>query len=136
MCATSAFIGLGAHVTVIDKDVNVLQRVYNRFSGVVTMISTKRNIERAIAYADVVVGAVLITGERTPILITREMMQEAAPRPRVPRRTITQPSSKRACCIIASPTCPAWSRGPPPMHLSTQPCPIFWKSRTLGLRKQ
>ena len=80
MCATSAFIGLGAHVTVIDKDVNVLQRVYNRFPNVVTMISTKRNIERAIAYADVVVGAVLITGERTPILITREMMQGMKPR--------------------------------------------------------
>jgi alanine dehydrogenase len=80
MCATSAFTGLGAHVTVIDKDVNVLQKVYNRFTNVVTMISTKRNIERAIAYADVVVGAVLITGERTPVLITREMMQSMKPR--------------------------------------------------------
>lgn len=79
-CATSTFLGLGAHVTVIDKDVNVLQRIYTRFSNVVTMISTKRNIERAIAYADVVVGAVLISGERTPILITREMMQSMKPR--------------------------------------------------------
>jgi alanine dehydrogenase len=80
VCAANAFLGLGAHVTVIDKDVNVLQRVYTRFPNVVTMISTKRNIERAIAYADVVVGAVLITGERTPILITREMMQSMKPR--------------------------------------------------------
>jgi alanine dehydrogenase len=79
-CAANAFHGLGAHVTIIDKDVNVLQRVYTRFPNVVTMISTKRNIERAIAYADVVVGAVLITGERTPILITREMMQAMKPR--------------------------------------------------------
>jgi alanine dehydrogenase len=79
-CAASAFLGLGAHVTIIDKDVNVLQRIYTRFANVVTMISTKRNIERAIAYADVVVGAVLITGERTPILITREMMQSMKPR--------------------------------------------------------
>ncbi|HUE98365.1 MAG TPA: alanine dehydrogenase [Anaerolineales bacterium] len=78
--ATEAFLGLGAHVTVIDKDVNVLQQVYNRFHHVVTMISTKRNIEKAIAYADVVVGAVLITGERTPTLITREMMQAMRPR--------------------------------------------------------
>jgi alanine dehydrogenase len=80
ICATEAFLGLGAHVTVIDKDVNVLQQVYNRFPNVVTMISIKRNIEKAIAYADVVVGAVLITGERTPILITREMMQAMKPR--------------------------------------------------------
>ena len=80
VCATEAFLGLGAHVTVIDKDVNVLQQVYSRFPNVVTMISTKRNIEKAIAYADVVVGAVLITGERTPILITREMIQAMKPR--------------------------------------------------------
>jgi len=80
VCATEAFLGLGAHVTVIDQDVNVLQHVYNRFPNVVTMLSTKRNIEKAIAYADVVVGAVLITGERTPTLITREMMQGMKPR--------------------------------------------------------
>jgi alanine dehydrogenase len=80
VCATEAFLGLGAHVTVIDKDVNVLQQVYNRFPVVVTMLSTNRNIEKAITYADVVVGAVLITGERTPILITREMMQTMKPR--------------------------------------------------------
>ena len=80
MCAANAFLGLGAHVTVIDKDVNVLQSVYDRFPNVVTMISTRRNIEKAIAYADVVVGAVLITGARTPILITREMMQSMKPR--------------------------------------------------------
>ena len=80
MCAASGFLGLGAHVTVIDRDMNLLQQVFSRFPNVVTMISTKRNIERATAYADVVVGAVLVTGERTPILITREMMRAMKPR--------------------------------------------------------
>ena len=80
MCATVAFQGLGAHVTVIDSDVNKLQRVYNRFPNVVTMLSLKRNIEKATAFADVVVGAVLVSGERTPILITREMMRAMKPR--------------------------------------------------------
>jgi alanine dehydrogenase len=80
MCATVAFQGLGAHVTVIDSDFNRLQSVYSRFSQVVTMLSTKRNIEKAVAYADVVVGAVLIPGERTPLLITREMMRGMKPR--------------------------------------------------------
>ena len=75
MCATTVFLGLGAHVTVIDRELNVLQQVFNRFPNVVTMLSTSRNIERATAFADVVVGAVLVTGERTPILITREMMR-------------------------------------------------------------
>lgn len=80
MCATFAFQGLGAHVTVIDRNMKVLQQIYNRFPNVVTMLSTKRNIERATAYADVVVGAVLISGERTPILISREMMRAMKPR--------------------------------------------------------
>jgi alanine dehydrogenase len=80
MCATSAFLGLGAHVTVIDKEMRALQQVASRFSNVVTMLSTKRNLEKATAYADVVVGAVLISGERTPILITRAMMQAMKPR--------------------------------------------------------
>jgi alanine dehydrogenase len=80
MYATEAFIGLGAHVTVIDKSVDVLQQVYSRFNCVTTMISTKRNIEKATAYADVVVGAVLVTGERTPLLITRQMMRAMKPR--------------------------------------------------------
>src|SRR5215216_5040291 len=78
--ATEAFLGLGAHVTVIDKDVNALQEVYNRFPNVVTMISTKRNIEKTTSYADVIVGAVLVSGERTPVLITREMMRAMKPR--------------------------------------------------------
>jgi alanine dehydrogenase len=80
MYATEAFLGLGAHVTVIDNDVNVLQEVYNHFPNVVTMMSTKRNMEKTTSYADVVVGAVLVTGERTPILITREMMRAMKPR--------------------------------------------------------
>jgi alanine dehydrogenase len=80
MCATQVFLGLGAHVTVIDRDMDVIQRVFSRFPTVVTMISTKRNIERATAYADVVVGAVLVSGERTPIIVTREMMRAMKPR--------------------------------------------------------
>jgi alanine dehydrogenase len=65
---------------VIDRELKVLQQVYNRFPNVVTMLSTKRNIERATAFADVVVGAVLNSGERTPVLITREMMRAMKPR--------------------------------------------------------
>jgi len=80
LCATSAFLGLGAHVTVLDSDINKLQSVFSRFPNVVTMLSTKRNIEKTTSYADVVVGAVLLTGERTPLLITREMMRAMKPR--------------------------------------------------------
>jgi alanine dehydrogenase len=44
------------------------------------MSSTKRNIEKTTSYADVVVGAVLVSGERAPIVITREMIRAMKPR--------------------------------------------------------
>jgi alanine dehydrogenase len=78
--ATQMFLGMGAHVTVIDKSISALQRILDRFPNIVTMISTRRNIERVTAYADVVVGAVLATGARTPILVTREMVCAMKPR--------------------------------------------------------
>jgi len=78
--AARSFLGLGAHVTVIGIDLASLQRLHEHLPGIVTMISTKRNIEKVTAYADVVIGAVLITGQRSPILVTREMVQNMKPR--------------------------------------------------------
>jgi alanine dehydrogenase len=43
-------------------------------------LSTKRNIESSVLYADVVVGAVLATGQRAPIVVTREMVRSMKPR--------------------------------------------------------
>jgi len=78
--ATQMFLGMGAHVTVIDHRLSALQRISDRFPNVVTMLSTKRNIERATAYADVVVGAVLSPGARAPVLVTRAMVRAMKPR--------------------------------------------------------
>lgn len=74
-CATQAFLGMGAHVTILDNNFNALQALYDRFSGIVTMMSNPVNIARAVAFADVVVGAVLVPGERAPIVISREMLK-------------------------------------------------------------
>ena len=78
--ATQMFLGMGAHVTVIDHNFSALQRIWDRFPNIVTMLSTKRNIERSVAYADVVVGAVLTPGQRAPILVTRDMVRSMKPR--------------------------------------------------------
>lgn len=78
--ATRAFRGLGAHVTVIDEDMDVLQRIAEDFCGVTTMMSTSKNIEKATAYADIVLGAVLVSGQRSPVLVTREMVRAMKPR--------------------------------------------------------
>jgi alanine dehydrogenase len=78
--ATQTFVGMGAHVTVIDHSLAALQRLWDRFPCAITLQSTKRNIERSVAYADVLVGAVMNPGERAPILVTREMVQSMKPR--------------------------------------------------------
>ena len=78
--ATRSFLGLGAHVTVLDMDLRALQRISDLFPEIVTMIATPKNIARTCAYADVVVGAILVRGERTPIVVTREIVQSMKPR--------------------------------------------------------
>jgi alanine dehydrogenase len=74
--AARAFIGLGAHVTVLDKDINALQRFSQSGINVVTMPSTERNIMRCCEFADVLVGAVMVPGERAPVLVSRKAVRE------------------------------------------------------------
>jgi alanine dehydrogenase len=78
--AIKSFQGMGAHITVLDVDLNALQRVHDAYPGVVTMISYPRNIARVCAFADIVVGAVLLPNEPPPTVITREMVQGMKPR--------------------------------------------------------
>jgi alanine dehydrogenase len=54
--AARSFMGLGAHVTVLGIDLVGLQRLHQHFPGIVTMISSERNIEKVTAYADVLVA--------------------------------------------------------------------------------
>jgi alanine dehydrogenase len=79
-CAAKAFAGMGGHITVMDTSVNALETIYDNLPGVVTMVSNSYNIQRACKYADIMVGTVLVPGERTPILVTREMVKMMKPR--------------------------------------------------------
>ena len=74
--AARAFKGLGAHVTILDKGLSALQRINLVDSNFVTMLSTPRNLARVCEYADVLVGAVLVPGSRSPIIITHEMVKK------------------------------------------------------------
>lgn len=78
--AARTLLGAGAHVTVLDNNMAALEKIAERFPGLVTMFATKRNIERATAFADVVVGAVLVRGQRAPVLVTRDMVRAMKPR--------------------------------------------------------
>ena len=78
--AARAFTGLGAHVTILDSDVNALQRISLCGMNLVTMLSTERNIARCCSYANVLVGTVMVTGKRAPILVSRAMVSKMKPR--------------------------------------------------------
>jgi alanine dehydrogenase len=73
--ATRAYLDMGAHVTVLDKSMNALSRIFDQYPGLVTLPAYPYHIARALTYADVVVAAVLVPGERPPIVVTREMVQ-------------------------------------------------------------
>jgi alanine dehydrogenase len=68
-------LGLGAHVTVLDRSVDRLRHLEEVLSGRVTLLySSRLQIEESVAHADLVIGAVLIPGARAPKLVTREMI--------------------------------------------------------------
>lgn len=74
--AARAFLGLGAQVTILDRTPAKLHRIDDLFNGrVTTMYATAYNIHRVIEFADVLIGAVLVPGQRAPILVTREMVR-------------------------------------------------------------
>lgn len=79
--AARAFLGVGAQVTALDDDIMRLQRLDDLLGGrVVTMLATPYNISKAVAFADVVIGAIYVRGQRTPVLVTRDMVRAMRPR--------------------------------------------------------
>jgi len=44
-------------------------------SRITTMFSTRHNLEKLVKFADVVIGAVLVPGKRTPVLVTADMVK-------------------------------------------------------------
>lgn len=78
--AARAFVSSGAQAIILDKDVRKLKQLDDIFGGTVTtMISNEYNLNRIVGFADVLVGAVLVPGQRAPVLITREMVQKMRP---------------------------------------------------------
>jgi alanine dehydrogenase len=64
--------GIGAEVTVLDINPKRLAQ----FSGMRTIYSTPRAIEREVKEAELVIGSVLIPGALAPKLVTREILSQ------------------------------------------------------------
>ncbi len=69
--------GLGASVVIMDIDMKKLRYVNDVMPPhVVTEFSNEYNVRKHIKDADLIIGAVLITGARAPKLIKRDMLKE------------------------------------------------------------
>ena len=73
-------VGLGADVTILDRNPEVLERLGIHFeSRAKTRFSIRSNLAESVAEADLVIGAVLIPGAATPKLVTRAMLGTMKP---------------------------------------------------------
>jgi alanine dehydrogenase len=73
--AATIALGMGADVTLIDRNLEALRRASAALGpGVQTLFSTRSAIAERIRRADLVIGTVLVPGAQTPKLVTREMV--------------------------------------------------------------
>lgn len=75
--AAKVAVGMGAQVVMIDIDHDRLRYLSDVMHGaVITAYSNPSTIEQAVAYADLLIGAVLIAGARAPKLVTESMVKK------------------------------------------------------------
>src|SRR4029078_6663597 len=73
--AAKIAVGMGAHVTIIDRNLNRLRELDDIFNGqVATLASTVLTIGETLKHADLVIGAVLIPGAAAPKIVKRPML--------------------------------------------------------------
>ena len=116
--------GLEAEVDLLDKNVERLRMIDQIQMGRVTTLTSNRGlVERTVAEADLVIGAVLVAGGRAPVVVSEDMVQDHAAgigdrrhrhRPGRVRRdlprdlaTTTRSSRSTASCTTRWATCPA-----------------------------
>jgi len=75
--AAKIAVGMGAHVTMIDNNLERLRELDDIFlSKISTLASSAYMIHDAISQADLIVGAVLVPGAAAPKLVTRSMLKD------------------------------------------------------------
>ncbi len=68
--------GMEAEVVLLDKNLDRLRWVDQIHKGrIVTLASNRGAVERAVADADLVIGAVLVAGGRAPVVVTEDMVR-------------------------------------------------------------
>ncbi len=78
--ALQVAVGMGARVTVLDKNVDRLRQLDLVFGNrIQTLYSSAHSVEEAVLGADLVIGGVLIPGAAAPKLVTRAMVARMQP---------------------------------------------------------
>ncbi|MBW6394837.1 3-hydroxyacyl-CoA dehydrogenase NAD-binding domain-containing protein [Thermus sp. PS18] len=77
--AARSFLGMGASVYLLDKELSALEEASKEAKGAVTALITQSRLERYAAFADVLVGAVAVPGERAPLLLSRALLSRMRP---------------------------------------------------------
>jgi alanine dehydrogenase len=99
--AAYGFSAWGVHTTVLDHDIERLRNCERICRGhVTTRLTTEHAIEHVLPFADVLIGAVHVPGERTPVLVREEHIKLMKPRSAVIDVSITQ----GGCIATSRPT--------------------------------
>lgn len=78
--AIAMALGLGADVTVLDRNTNVLSNLSQTYGAALkTVYSTKAALEAHVLEADMVVGAVLVAGAAAPKLVSADLVSRMKP---------------------------------------------------------
>ena len=74
--AARVAVGMGAEVTILERNVARIRQLDDYFNGRVRVLySTVDSLERLVVSADLVIGAVLVPGAAAPKLVTRQMLR-------------------------------------------------------------
>src|SRR5262245_25430526 len=83
--------GMEAEVLLLDKNIDRLRWVDQIHKGRIQTLASNRDANaRAVAHADLLIGAVLVPGGRAPVLVTDDMITTMNPRAVIVDRGIAQ----------------------------------------------
>jgi alanine dehydrogenase len=78
--AAQIAVGMGANVTVLDKNIARLREIDALYRGrIQTVAANAHEVEQAVLDADLVIGAVLVTGAKAPKLVSNELVKRMKP---------------------------------------------------------
>jgi alanine dehydrogenase len=78
--AARTALGFGAHVIVLDTDLSALRGLEHYLDRrITTAMASSQYLQQAVLSADVVIGAMMADGQRSPVLITEEMVAKMRP---------------------------------------------------------